>query len=74
MIVAMRAGLGRKPGLVPMPELLLRVAFQAVRRQEAYQRLAGSLVADASALRRLGWTPAVRTVDALADLMRDGSR
>ena len=74
MIVAMRAGLGRKPRLVPMPELLLRVAFQAARRQEAYERLAGSLVADASALRRLGWTPAVRTVDALADLMRDESR
>lgn len=70
MISAMRKGLGRRPGLFPLPAPLLRRACRAVGRGEVYDRVAGSLVADASALRRLGWVPTVATEAGLAALMR----
>jgi UDP-glucose 4-epimerase len=70
MIAAVRRGLGRRPGLIPVPAALLETALRAAGRMEVYQRLAGSLVADPSALRRLGWTPPVATADALAALAR----
>jgi UDP-glucose 4-epimerase len=70
MIAAVRRGLGRRPGLVPVPAAVLETALRATGRTEIYQRLAGSLVADSSALRKLGWTPPVATADALAALAR----
>jgi nucleoside-diphosphate-sugar epimerase len=71
MITAMRAGLGRRPGLIPMPAALLRAALNLAGRSEIYERLAGSLVVDSSALQRLGWTPRLTTYVGLAGLMRD---
>jgi nucleoside-diphosphate-sugar epimerase len=68
MIAAVRRGLGRRPGLVALPPSLLELALRAAGRAEMHQRLAGSLVADPSALMRLGWTPAVATPDGLAAL------
>jgi nucleoside-diphosphate-sugar epimerase len=70
MLAAMRRGLGRRPGLLPMPPRLLEAALRIAGRPEDYQRLAGSLVADSAALRGLGWTPPVATPDGLAALMR----
>jgi len=70
MITAMRRGLGRSPGLIPVPRSLLKTALRAAGRTEVYQRLAGSLVADPAALLRFGWTPPVTTPDALAALAR----
>jgi nucleoside-diphosphate-sugar epimerase len=70
MLAAMRRGLGRGPGLVPMPPRLLKAALRVAGRPEDYQRLAGSLVAEPAALRQLGWTPQVATRDGLAALMR----
>jgi len=70
MITAMRRGLGRGPGLIPVPRRLLETALRAAGRSEIYQRLAGSLVADPSALAQLGWRPAVSTAAALAALAR----
>src|SRR5262249_20103422 len=54
MIAALRRGLGRSPGLIPVPPPLLKMALDAAGRTEIYQRLAGSLVADPAALLRLG--------------------
>jgi UDP-glucose 4-epimerase len=71
MIAAMRRGLGRNAGVFPVPEQLLRIACRASGQLEAYERLAGALAADASALRALGWTPSVQTADGLAALMRE---
>jgi UDP-glucose 4-epimerase len=71
MIAAMRHGLGRRPGLFPLPEIVVQAALRSLGRAEWHQRLAGSLVADASALRKLGWTPRVATPDGLAALMRN---
>jgi UDP-glucose 4-epimerase len=70
MIAALRGGLGRRPGLIPVPLALLETALRATGRSEVYQRLAGSLVADPSALSRLGWTPSVTTPEGLAALAR----
>src|SRR5262244_3221525 len=70
MITALRRGLNRSPGLIPVPPSLLEMALRAAGRTEIYQRLAGSLVADPAALLRLGWTPPVATADALAALAR----
>ena len=70
MVTALRRGLGRKGGLIPVPPSLLKMALRAAGRAEIYQRLAGSLVADPSALMRLGWTPPVATPDGLAALAR----
>lgn len=70
MLAAMRRGLGRRPGLLPMPPRLLEVALRIAGRPEDYRRLAGSLVADSAALQRIGWMPSVTTPDGLATLMR----
>jgi nucleoside-diphosphate-sugar epimerase len=66
MIAAMRAGLGRRPGLIPVPPAALRVALRLARRPELYPRLAEPLVADPAQLLSLGWVPRVTTQDALA--------
>ena len=70
MITALRRGLNRSPGLIPVPPSLLEMGLRAAGRTEIYQRLAGSLVADPAALLRLGWTPPVTTAEALAALAR----
>src|SRR5260370_558015 len=63
-------GLGRSPGLIPVPAALLKAALHAAGRTESYQRLAGSLVAEPTGLLKLGWKPPVTTAQALAALAR----
>jgi nucleoside-diphosphate-sugar epimerase len=70
MVAAMRSGLGRGAGLLPVPLSLIESACRITGRAEAYERLAGSLVAEPAALRRLGWQPPVETRAGLAALMR----
>jgi len=70
MLAALRRGLGRGPGLVPVPPAWLAAFCRLAGRQEAYQRLAGALVADPAALQAIGWTPAMTTPEGLAALMR----
>jgi nucleoside-diphosphate-sugar epimerase len=73
MITAMRRALGRRPGLVPVPAWMLEAMLRAAGRAEAYERLAGPLVADPSALLRLGWVPPVTTAAGLEQLMRSAA-
>ena len=73
MIAAMRRGLGRRPGLFRVAAPLLEAALRAAGRREAYERLAGPLVADTTALARLGWTPAITTASGLERLMWSGT-
>jgi len=68
MIAAMRRGLSRRAGLIPVPPTWLEAALRATGRTEIYERLAGSLVAEPAALMRLGWAPAVTTQEGLAKL------
>ncbi|MCJ2047959.1 NAD-dependent epimerase/dehydratase family protein [Methylobacterium sp. J-078] len=58
MIAALRAGLGRGPGLLPLPEGLLGLACRLAGREEAFARLSTPLVARADGLPVLGWEPA----------------
>jgi UDP-glucose 4-epimerase len=71
MVAAMRAGLGRRHGLVPVPPSLLRLAARAIGRADRFDRIAGPRVVDTAALRSLGWTPAVSTSAGLAELLRN---
>jgi nucleoside-diphosphate-sugar epimerase len=70
MIAAMRRGLGRRPNVFSIPPRLLELPLRAAGRDYAYERLSGSLVADPSALARIGWTPPLTTPAGLAELMR----
>lgn len=70
IVTALRKGFGRGPGLVPVPSFVLRGAAALTGRNEAYERLAGALVASPEALRKLGWQPVSSTRDALAELAR----
>ena len=72
MIAAMRHGLGRQPNVFPLPAALLQLLIRAAGREEIYQRLSGSLVADSSALISLGWAPPLATPAGLAKLMQAG--
>jgi nucleoside-diphosphate-sugar epimerase len=69
MIAAMRHGLGRRRNIFPLPTALLELLLRAAGREEVYERLSGSLVADASALISLGWAPPLATPAGLAKLM-----
>ena len=70
MIAAMRHGVGRRPGTFPFPPALLRPLLHGAGRPEIYERLAGSLVVDSSALMKVGWMPPVATPVGLAKLMQ----
>jgi nucleoside-diphosphate-sugar epimerase len=71
MITAMREGLQRRPGLLPMPTPLLRAASLAAGRKDIHLLLSGSLVADCTQLSKLGFAPAVDTKMALRALLQD---
>jgi nucleoside-diphosphate-sugar epimerase len=70
MIATMRNGLGRKSNVFFFPPTLLDAVFRAAGQREAFGRLSGSLVADASSLMSLGWAPVVDTTSGLRILMR----
>jgi UDP-glucose 4-epimerase len=72
MIAAMRDGLGCRPGIFPMPPVLVALLLRLLGQEEIYRRMSGSLVADPSALIKLGWAPAVTASDGLRMLMRAG--
>lgn len=72
MVAAMREGLHRRPGVFPLPAALLRGMLHASGHDDIFERAAGSLVADPTALMRLGWSPPLATRAGLAALMRAG--
>ena len=76
VITAMRAGIGRRPGLVSVSPVVLEKILRFTGRSELYDRLAGPLVGDPSRLIHLGWVPPVSTFETLAAVARlaHGSR
>jgi nucleoside-diphosphate-sugar epimerase len=72
MVAAMREGLGRRPGVFPLPQPMLRWMLHASGHDDIHERVSGSLVADPTALMRLGWSPPLATRAGLAALMRAG--
>lgn len=72
MLAALRSGLARRPGLLPVPEAWLRRLARLAGREETFLKLAGSLVARPERLLRAGWRPQVETRAALAHLAASG--
>lgn len=70
MIAAMRTGLGRRPGVFPVPQALMKSGLRWARKDAWIERLTQPLVVSSSALRALGWSPTVATADGLAKLMK----
>ena len=70
IVAALRHGLGRGPGLIPVPSFVLTGRPRSPGRRRPIERLAGSLVASPEALKELGWQPVSSTRDALAALAR----
>jgi UDP-glucose 4-epimerase len=66
MISAVRRGLGRGPGLFPVPQLLLEAILRAAGRERDFQRLTQLLVGSSAALQKLGWKPSISTQVGLA--------
>jgi UDP-glucose 4-epimerase len=70
IVAALRAGAGRRPGLLPVPPMLLAAAARALGRIEDWQRLGGSQVAHPQKLLDAGWQPTIDTRSGLAALTR----
>lgn len=68
ILTALRAGIGRGPGLVAVPPGLLRLAARLAGREDAFVKLSGSLVALPEGLLRAGWRPPLATRVALERL------
>lgn len=74
MIAALRSGMGRKPGLVSMPPVMLAAAARLAGAGGLWERLAGDLVVSNRKLRSLGWTPGIDAADGLARMIRAAPR
>lgn len=72
IVAALRAGLGRPPGLFALPGSTLTAAARVIGRRDAWQRLNSDLVVDAASLRQTGWTPCRDTDKALAACLEPG--
>jgi nucleoside-diphosphate-sugar epimerase len=70
IITAYRAGLGRGPGLIPVPPGALDAALRLAGKAEVAERLTGSLVLAPTALAATGWVPAQTTREGLEALGR----
>ena len=70
MLTAIRFGLGRRPGLFPVPVRYLKAALRTVGREKDLRLLTEPLVASAAALRGLGWEPSISTPSGLAALAK----
>lgn len=70
MLAALRHGLGRRAGLLPVPPPMIGLACRMLGREEIFDRLSGSLVARSDGLAALGWRPSQASRDGLAVLAR----
>lgn len=73
IVAALRAGAGRRMPSLPVPAALFRAAARLAGRAELAEPLTGDLVVDTTALKALGWRPAVSTKDGLARLLGGGA-
>jgi len=70
IVMALREGEGRRPGLLPVPPALIALASRALSRTDEWHRLGGALVANPAKLTHAGWKPALDTRSGLAALAR----
>jgi nucleoside-diphosphate-sugar epimerase len=74
IVGAMRAGEGRRPGLIPIPASLIAAPLKAIGRADIWERLGGQSVVDPGKLLAAGWRPAVATRAGLAAMVQAASR
>lgn len=68
ILAALRAGLGRAAGLIPVPASWLAAAARLAGKTETFRKLGGGLVARPDALLSAGWRPRTSTREALMRL------
>jgi UDP-glucose 4-epimerase len=61
IVAALRAGQGRRPGLLPVPPALIALAANVAGRSDDWQRIGGAMVASPTKLLPTGWNPTVDT-------------
>lgn len=72
MVTHLAEGMGIRPHLFQMPDILLRTGASLLGKHAIYSQLCGSLVVDSTkAQKLLGWVPPISTVDALHKAGRD---
>ncbi len=69
----LRAASGRKPGLVPVPPGLLKLGLSVIGQRDAFDRLAGTLVAEPHKLIAAGWQPVIDTETAIRQMVQAAS-
>jgi nucleoside-diphosphate-sugar epimerase len=66
IVTALRAGMGRSPGLINVPPDLFAVPLRMIGRSALWERLGGSLIVSPEKLVAAGWRPAIATRAGLA--------
>jgi nucleoside-diphosphate-sugar epimerase len=69
IVTALRRGRSKPPGLIAVPEALLRLALTAMGRSINWDQIRGGLVADPAKLMAAGWRPERDTMKALAEMV-----
>lgn len=70
IVVALRRGLDRKPGLVAVPPGLIRLGLMALGRGHQWEQIDGALVVDPAKLMATGWRPDPDSAAALSAMAR----
>lgn len=73
IVITLRMALGRRPRLVPVPPALIAWLLKALGRGHDWDRLGGTLVADAGKLRAAGWVAQLDTRSGLAAMIQAAS-
>jgi UDP-glucose 4-epimerase len=73
IVGALRAGLGRRPGLLPIPSALIAAPLAAIGRRDLWDRLGGHSVIDPAKLLAAGWRPTTDTRAGLAAMVQAAS-
>lgn len=73
IIAMIRVAQHRKPNLFALPPNFFAAALRLIGRGDIWDRIGGSLVADAAKLRATGWRPEVNTRDGLAAMVQAAS-
>jgi UDP-glucose 4-epimerase len=73
IVGALRAAEGRRPGLVPVPSVLLAGVLRMAGRAHLWERVGGNSVVDPSKLLAAGWRPVTDTRAGLAAMVQAAS-
>jgi len=69
IVEALRAGMGRPPGLLNVPPGMIRRGLTVLRRGRHWDQLAGELIVDPAKLLMAGWRPRTDTAAGLAAMV-----